>query len=91
MTPEQAKQLGEVHWMLGQVRGTDLPGIRRNTDRLAHIHAAVDQIAWGVLDAAQGARAMIARLHTDVRAIAAQVGAGSADKVEVDLEPPAGG
>lgn len=87
MTPEQAKMLGDINWAINQIRQTDLPPIRRNTDRLVHIHTKVDQIAWGVLDTAQGVRAMVGRLHADVRAIAAKVGATAARSVPVEEAP----
>lgn len=44
MTPEQATQLAEVHWMLGQIRGTDLPPIQRSTG--ARLLAPVDETRW---------------------------------------------
>jgi len=44
MTPAQATQLAEVHWMLGQVRGTDLPPIQQSTG--GRLLAPVDQTRW---------------------------------------------
>lgn len=40
-----------------------LANVRENTDRLPAIHAAVDQLRWGVLDESQGLRVAVAGLY----------------------------
>jgi murein DD-endopeptidase MepM/ murein hydrolase activator NlpD len=65
MTPEQATQLAEVHWMLGQVRGTDLPPIQRSTG--ARLLGPVDETRWltsnSVINALQDIMRRLARIE----------------------------
>jgi hypothetical protein len=56
MTPEQATQLAELHWMIS----TDRPQIAR----LPGIQTNVDKLMWGVLDDTQGLRTAVAGLYS---------------------------
>lgn len=48
MTPEQAAQLAESHWMLSQLRGTDIPPVHNNTSRVVR---PIDNTYWLVANA----------------------------------------
>jgi hypothetical protein len=63
MTPEQATQLAEVHWMLGQVKP--------QTDRITAVQSAVDLTQWGVNDPVNGTRALIGQVLANQGAAAA--------------------
>ncbi len=69
MTPEQATLLGNIGWAVDQIRSTDLPPIRKNTDRVVHVQDSTDKTEWGVLDEAQGLRTMVADLQRAVARI----------------------
>lgn len=83
MTPEQAKTLDQIAWMVGQ--------IKPNADRLPEIHRAADLVAWGVLDPSQGLRVMVAELagrpvtEVDAEMIAAAIPADLAGQVADEL------
>jgi hypothetical protein len=62
MTPEQATQLAEVHWMLGQVKP--------QTDRLPALHSAVDLTQWGVNDGTSGTRALVGQVLANQGSVA---------------------
>ena len=86
MTPEQAKTLGEIKWAVEQIRGTDLPRIRNQTDTLAGNRVA--EIRWGVLDDVQGLRRMVANVQAQLRRIEEQLGVPPS--AAVDFEQDAG-
>lgn len=83
MTPEQAKTLDQIAWMVGQ--------IKPNVDRLPEIHLAADRVVWGVLDPAHGLRVMVAELlgrpvaEVDAEMIAAAIPADLASQVADEL------
>jgi hypothetical protein len=86
MTPEQAKKLGEIHWAINQIRGTDLPPIRSQTDTLAGNKIA--EIRWGVIDDAQGVRRMVADVQAQLRAIEEALGMTPTAAGSFAAEPP---
>lgn len=66
MDVTQATQLAEVHWMLGQIRGTDLSSIKQQTDRLPAIHASVDLANAGIGNVTNGVKGVLDRLGVPV-------------------------
>lgn len=67
MTPDQVKKLDEIHWMLGQVRATDLPPIAKHA---YGAHAAGDLAVAGNTNAING----ILAVKAGVNALAAKAG-----------------
>lgn len=67
MTPEQAKLLGEIHWMLSQVRGTDLPPIATHAKAA---HAAGDLTVAATTNITNGVTALLGRAPGTVDAAA---------------------
>lgn len=63
MSPEDRKLLHELHWMVGQVRGTDLPGIREQTDRLHAVHTGVDLANAALVNLLNGVKSLLARVR----------------------------
>jgi hypothetical protein len=87
MTPEQAQKLGEIHWAINQIRGTDLPPIRKETDRLPRVDAKGAETHWGVLNDPSGARHMIAAVQAQLRRIEEHLGMNATAAMTVE-EPP---
>lgn len=76
MTPEQATQLANLAWAVDQIRGTDLPVIKTQTDRLPTIHAQVDQTRAETINLRNGLLSILARTAT---------GGGAVDLDDADL------
>lgn len=66
MTPDQAKALDEIHWMLTQ--------IKPQTDRVHAVQADTDTLMWAVADPTQGLRAQVASLQGQVAALSTALG-----------------
>lgn len=77
LSNEQASQLAEVHWMLKQVRGTDLPPIRAHVDRIPAVHAQVDVIRAETINLRNGILGILGRAAT---------GAGALELDDADLQ-----
>jgi len=69
MTPEQATQLANLAWAVDQIRGTDLPVIKTQTDRLPTIHAQVDQTRAETINLRNGLLALLGRTVASGQAV----------------------
>lgn len=78
MTPEQATQLAEVHWMLGQVKP--------QTDRITAVQSAVDLTQWGVNDGTNGTRALVGQVLANQGAAAAADADALAEAIAAALD-----
>lgn len=87
MTPEQAAQLtaiqgkvDQMYWLVEQVKP--------QTDRLPRINATTDQVNWGVNDAADGLRVMVANVQMSVNAVLDTLGAAQTAVAAYLATPP---